>query len=107
MSEVNSDFYSSGTLLDGGCLASQSFQHVGSHSSSLSYYEKSFYRCFSGLDAQGSAITAFKPLAAQRCVLHKQRFPSSVCQVVAGLTQVSMTKFTSNGARNGLVGALK
>ena len=39
-----------------------------------------------GQCAQGSAISAFNPLAAQRCVLHGQGFSSSVHQAVVGTT---------------------
>ena len=34
-------------------------------------------------------MTAFNPLAAQRCVTQGQEFSSSVCQAVAGVTQAS------------------
>ena len=44
------------------------------------------------LGAQGSAIPAFNPFAAQRCVLHRQGFSSSVCQAVVRVTWVSPMK---------------
>ena len=81
-----------GTMLDGGYLASHSCQHVGRHSSALSHHERSHHGCFSRPCAQGSAISAFKPLAAQRCVLHRQGSSFSVCQAMAGATQASMMK---------------
>ena len=40
---------------------------------------------------QRSAISAFNPLAAQQCVLHRQGFSSWVCQAVVGATWVSIS----------------
>ena len=37
---------------------------------------------FGRLGAQGSVIIVFNPLAAQRCVLHRQEF--SPCEAVVG-----------------------
>ena len=48
-------------------------------------------KMLSWLGAQVSAIIALNPLAAQRCVLHRQRFSCLVC----GKTQVSTTKVLS------------
>ena len=79
-------FDSDGTMLDGGYLASHSSQHVGKHSLALSHHKRSCHRCFGRPCAQGSAISTFNPLAAQRCVLLRKVFSSSVCQVVAGAT---------------------
>ena len=45
-------------------------------------------------------------LAALRCVLCRQGSPSSVSLAVAGVTQMSMTKVTSNARRNGPVGVV-
>ena len=42
---------------------------------------------FIRLGAQGSAITVFNPLAAQRCVLCGQVFSSTVCHAWVGMTQ--------------------
>ena len=84
--------YSSGTMLDGGSLATYSSQHVGRHSSSISHHKGSHCGCFSRLSDQGSANAAFNPLAAQRYVLHRQGFSSLVCQAVVGETQVSTMK---------------
>ena len=67
-------------------LASPSSQHAGRHSLLMSYYTRSDHEYFSRLGPQGSTITAFNPLAAHRCVLHRQGFCSSVCQAVAVLT---------------------
>ena len=61
--------YSDGTLLVGGSLAYLSSQHIGRHSSVVSYCKKPQYGCIGGLNAQGSAIAAFNPLATQRCML--------------------------------------
>ena len=63
-------------MLDGGSLASHSSQDVGRHLSALSHHKRSFYGCFGRQHAQGSAISAFNPLAVQRCVLHRQGFSS-------------------------------
>ena len=62
-------FCSGGTMLDGGSLASHSSQHVGRHSLAVSHPKRSFHGCFRRPGTQGSAISAFNPLAAQWCVL--------------------------------------
>ena len=85
-------FDSGCTVLDGGSLASHSSWHVGRHSLVLSHHKRSHHGCFSRPHAQGSALSAFNPLAAQRCVLHWQGFSSSVFQAVVGATWVSITK---------------
>ena len=61
--------YCSDNLLDGGFQAPHSSQNAHRHSSLLFYYKRSCCGCSSRLDSQGSAITAFNPLAAQRCLL--------------------------------------
>ena len=76
--------YSCGTLLDGGSLASHSSQHVGKHSSLVSHCKGPHHGCLSQLGAKGSAIAAFNPLAAKRCLLCRQGFSSSVCHAVMG-----------------------
>ena len=48
--------------------------------------------CLGRPGAQGSAVSAFNPLAAQQCVLRRQGFSSSVCQAVAGATQTSTSR---------------
>ena len=53
---------------------------------SVSHHSRPCHRCLSWLGAQGSAIPAFKPLAAQRCVLCRQGLSSFVGQAVARLT---------------------
>ena len=58
-------FDSGGTMLDGGSLAFHSFQHVGRCSLVVSHHKTSCCGCFSRPGVQGSAISAFKPLAAQ------------------------------------------
>ena len=85
-------FDSGGAMLDGGSLASHSSQHVGRCSSAVSYHNRSCHGCFSRPGAQGSAISAFNPLAAQQCVLCRRGFSSLVCQVVAGATRMSTSK---------------
>ena len=79
-------------MLDGGTLASHSSQHVGRHSSVLSQCKIPHHGHFSRPHAQGSAISVFYPLAAQRCVLCRQGFSSSVFQAVAGATEASSVK---------------
>ena len=65
--------------------APYSSQHVGRHSSLLSFCTKSCQEWASGLSAQWSVITVLT-LLMQRCLLCRQGFSSSVCQVVAGVT---------------------
>ena len=72
-------FDSGGTMLDGGFLASHSSQHVRRYYSAKSYCKRSHHRCVSRPCAQGSALSAFNSLAAQRCVLCRQgSLPQSV-----------------------------
>ena len=82
--------YSSATLLDGSSLASHSSQHVGKYPLLVSHCKRPQHGCFSQPHSQGSTIIGFKPLAAQRCVLHREGF-SSVCQVVVRMTGTSTT----------------
>ena len=70
----------------------------------MSHCKRSHHGCFCRPGTQGSAISAFNPLAAQRCVLHRQGFSSSVCQAAAGATLHQRS--TSTVGRNGLVGVL-
>ena len=79
-------------MLEGGSLVSHHSQNVGRHSSAMSHHKRSCCGCFGCPGAQGSAISAFNPLAAQWCVLHRQGFSSSVCQTVAGETLASTPK---------------
>ena len=79
-------FISGGSMLDGGSLASHSSQHAGRHSLRVSHRKRSRHGCLGRPGAQGSAVSAINPLAAQQCVLHQQGFSSSVCQAVAGTT---------------------
>ena len=88
-------------MLNRDSLASHNSQHVGKQSSSLCHHEGPCHRCFCRPDANGSAICALNSLAAQRCVLHRQGFSSSVCQAVAGMTSVCLNqKSTSNVRKN-------
>ena len=80
------NFDSGGTMVGGVSLVSNSSQHVGIHSLALSYHK----RCFSRPPDQESSISAFKPLAAQRCVLCRLWFSLSVCQAGVGATQASV-----------------
>ena len=79
-------FDSGGTMLYGGSLASHSSQHVGRCSLVVSHCKRSHHGCFGRPGTQGSVISAFHPLAAQQCVLHRQGFSSLVCQAVVGET---------------------
>ena len=65
-------------MLDGGSLAPHSSQHVGQHSLVVPHHKRSFCGCLGRPGAQGSAISAFNPLAAQRYVLCRQGFSSLV-----------------------------
>ena len=85
-------FDSGGGILDGGSLASHSSQHVGRCSSAVFHCKRSSHGCFGRPGTQGSVISAFNPLVAQQCVLHRQRFSSSVYRVVAGANQTSTSK---------------
>ena len=62
-------FTSGGTMLDRDSLASHSSQHAGRCSLVVSHHKRSCCGCFGWPGAQGSAISAFNPLAAQLCVL--------------------------------------
>ena len=55
-----------GTLFHRGSLASHTSQHVGGHSTSVSYHKGPCHGCLSRLGPQGSAVTAFTPFAVQR-----------------------------------------
>ena len=85
-------FASGGSMLDGGSLASHSSQDAGRCSLAVPTCKRSHHGCFGRPGTQGSAISAFNPLAAQQCVLCRQGFSSSVCQAVAGATQMSMSR---------------
>ena len=73
---------SSFTLSGGGYLASYSCYHVERYSSWVCYSKNCHYGCFGRPGAKGSAIHVFKPLAAQRHVMHKHKgsVPQSVRQ---------------------------
>ena len=85
-------FDSGGTMLNEGSLAPHSSQHVDRCSLAVPYHKRSCCGCLSRPGTQGSAISAFNPLAAQWCVLHRQGFSFSVCQAVVGATQTSTSK---------------
>ena len=85
-------FTSGGSMLDGGSLASHSTQQAGRCSSAVSHHKRSHRGCFSRPGTQGSALSAFNPLATQQCVLCSQGFSSLVCQAVAGSTRTSMSR---------------
>ena len=73
----------------------------------MSYHKGSHYGCFGRLGAQGSAIAAFNPLVAKRCVLCRQWLSSSVFQAVAGPLQPLKQRVSSSDRKNGQVGFLK
>ena len=79
-------------MLNGGSLASHSSQHADKHSSAFSCHKRSHLGCFGRPCPLGSAISAFNQLAAQRYVLHGQRFSSSIYQLVVGAIQASAMK---------------
>ena len=83
---------SGGAMLNGASLASHSSQHVGRCSLAVSHHKRSCHGSLGRPGTQGSAISAFNPLAAQQCVLHRQGFSSSVCQGVVGATWASTSK---------------
>ena len=83
---------SGGTMLDEGSFAPHSSQHVGRHSLAVSCHKRSHCGCLGRPGAQGSALSAFNPLAAQWYVLHRQGFSSSVCQALVGATLTSTSK---------------
>ena len=62
-------FDSCGTMLDGGSLASQSSQPIGRHSSALSCNKRPCHGSIDGPGTQGSAISVFNLLAAQKSVV--------------------------------------
>ena len=90
-------------MLDRGYLASHIMEDIP-HCCTI--IKASCHGCFSGLGAQGSIITAFTTLAAQRCVAKTGVLLSSF-QAVTGVTQASKTKVTNNAGRNGPIGLLK
>ena len=75
MSIQTSDFHDA--LLDRDSLASYSSEYVGRHSLLVSKGKRSLERCFGGFGANGSGITLFNPLDAQRYMLYIQGFFSS------------------------------
>ena len=83
-----------------------SSQHVGRCSLAVPHHKRSRHGCFGRPGSQRSAISTFNPLAAQQCVLHRQGFSSSVCQMVVGATQTSTQRSTSSAGKNGPVGVL-
>ena len=86
--------------------APHSSQHVGRHSSAVPYHKRSHHGCLSRPGIQGFAISAFNHLAAQQCVMQRQRFSSSFCQEVVGQLQCLPQRSTSSVGRNGQVGVL-
>ena len=79
-------------MLYGSSLAPHSSQHAGRCSLAVSHHKGSRHGCFDRPGTQGSAISAFNPLAAQQCVSCQLGFSSSVCQAVVGATRTSMSR---------------
>ena len=77
-------FDSGGTMLDGGYLAPHSSKHVGRCSLAVPCHKRSPHGCLSRSGTQGTAISAFNPLAAQRCVLCIQGFNQQCWKEWAG-----------------------
>ena len=73
MSKVDLNFDSGGTLLDGDPWL-PTVLNMLADIPLLSHHKRSDHGCFGRPGAQGSAISAFNPLAAQRCGLHRQGF---------------------------------
>ena len=93
-------------MLDGSSLASHSFQHAGRCSFVVSHRKRSCHGCFGRPGTQGSAISAFNPLAAQQCVLcSKGSLPESVRQWWGQLKHLHQGS-TSSAGGSGLVGVL-
>ena len=85
-------FDSDGTKFDGGSMASTVLSMLADALQWCPIIKDLIMGCFGRPCAQGSVISAFNPLAAQRCVLHRQGFSSSVCQAVVGATWASTSK---------------
>ena len=68
--------YSSGTLLDQGCLASQSSQHVRRHYSSVSYHKKSHHGVLLEQVLKGLESLHLSLLLLRDGVLHRQGLSS-------------------------------
>ena len=99
--------YSGGIMLYEGSLASHSSQHVGRHSSSVSYHKKSHHGCFSRPGAQGSAIAAFNPwLLRDMSCTDKGSLPHFVWQWQGQLEHLQQ-KSTSIVGRSGKDGVLE
>ena len=65
--------------MDEDSFASNSSQHIGRHSSLVSYCEKPFHGCFSRQGAQGCVITAFNQwLLRDECLQTRVPSPQSV-----------------------------
>ena len=67
---------------------------------------KNLIMIYSRPGAQGSAITAFNPLAAQRCVMCQQGFSFLVCQTVMGVSHASLLEMNASNAMLGRTGQL-
>ena len=80
-------FYSSGTLLDWAPWLLTVLNTLAGFPFWCSIIKQPHHGCLNWLGAEGYAITAYKPLATERCVLCRQGFSSSVCLAVVGMTQ--------------------
>ena len=99
-------FDSGGTMMDGGSLALHSSQHVGRCSLGLSHHRISLHGCFGRACAQGSAASAFNPLAAQRCMLCRKS-QSSTSKVYQQCWKEWAGWCAQQGVPNNAISALK
>ena len=99
--------HSSHTLLDGSFLASHCSQYVSGCSSLVSHHKRSFYGCLGRPGAKGPAMSAFNILAAQRCVLWRQGFTSSVCQKSWGWLECVQQRAIDSVGKKEQIGVLK
>ena len=70
-------------------MASQSSQHVGRHSSLVSYHKGSHHGFFYMPGAQGSAIAAFNPLLVRDMHCTGKGPALQSCHTMVGATQAS------------------
>ena len=99
-------FTSGGSMLDGGSLASHSSQHAGRCSSVVPSCKRSHCGCFGRPGTQGSAISAFNPLAlSNKCYADKASLPHSVRQW-GGNLNIYIMGLPAVAGRSALDGAL-
>ena len=92
MSQVKSDFLAWWHLVGWRLLGFPQFLAFWKPCFISVLLQKSFHVHFSRLGVPGSIILAVNPFTAQRCLLSRQGFSSSVCQAVSGAAEVSTAK---------------